>query len=102
MKGINENLENAEEKGKWSSDDYDPLAKKWFQKYLDANSSLDTTFGIRLIHGKPMMGDEVIEIDGNNIVINGETNQGPLVLITKPNPEHREYIRNDYEWYKEL
>ena len=106
LKGINENLEKAGMKRKLAAgEDYGPLVKGFFKKYLDADSTVDRTFGIRFEDGKTMMGDEVINIDGDNIVVNGAVYKGTpglWTLISSPNPKPYEYTQNDYKLYKEL
>ena len=66
---------------------------------------VDTTFGIRFVDGKTMMGDEEINVDGDNIVVNGAVYKGTpglWALITGPNPKPQDYTGEDYERYKAL
>ena len=63
---------------------------------------MDKTFGIRYEDGKPTIGDEVIDIVGDNIVIVDEVyigTPGLWNLITDKTP--KEYNEKDYERYKE-
>ena len=44
--------------------------KPFLQKYMDSvKKQVDTTFGIRYDNGVPVVGGNVIKIDGDNIVI---------------------------------
>ena len=66
---------------------------------------MDTTFGIRYVNGKTMMGDEVINIEDDNIVVNVVVYKGKpglRPLITGPNLKLQDYAREDHERYKEL
>ena len=112
LKERNENLEKAAggKKRKLNAveeeyEEYGPLAREFFQKYLDAKSTVDATFGIRFENGKSMMVDEVVHINDDNIVVNRSVYKGTpglWTLITSPNPKTEEYTANDYERYKEL
>ena len=48
-----------------------PLAEECLQKYMDPRKGTDTTFGIRYESGIPMIGNKVIRIDGDGIIVDG-------------------------------
>ena len=85
---------------------YGPLAESFIQMYMDPDQQVDTTFGIRYQDGNPMMGDKIVKIEGDNIVIGDEVyigTPGLWALITdKIPPTAKEYDAEDYERYKEL
>ena len=62
---------------------------------------MDKTFGIRYADGKPMIGDKLIDIIDDNIIIDEEVyigTPGLWSLITDETPN--EYDGNDYKRYK--
>ena len=64
---------------------------------------MDQTFVIRFRNGKFMIGNKIIKIQCDNIVISNVVyvrTPGLWTLITKKNP--KEYDEKDYERYKEL
>jgi hypothetical protein len=80
---------------------YGPLAAGFYRNYL--NGHADKSFGIRYDDGKPMIGDKLIDIVGDNIVIDDEVyigTPGLWSLITDKTP--KDYDDNDYGRYKEL
>ena len=82
---------------------YGPLADRFYRKYLNPNGQVDKMFGIRYEDRKPMIGDKLIDIVGDNIVIDDEVYiriPGLWSLITDKTP--KEYDERDYERYKEL
>ena len=84
---------------------YGPLAESFIQKYMNPDQQVDTTFGIRYDNGMPMIGNKIIKIEGDNIVIGDEVyigTPGLWVLITEKIPTSIEYDTDDYERYKEL
>ena len=86
---------------------YGPLAESFIQKYMnsDQKQHIDTTFGIRYENGIPMIGNKIIRIEGDNIVIGDEVyigTPGLWTLITDRIPTAVEYNTDDYERYKEL
>ena len=52
---------------------YGPLAARFYRNYLSPNGQVDKTFGIRYADGNPVIGDELIDIIGDNIVIDDDT-----------------------------
>ena len=83
---------------------YGPLAARFYRKYLNPNGQVDKTFGIRYEDGKPMIGDKLIDIIGDNIVIDDEVyigTPGLWSLITDKTPKEYD-VRVHYERYKEL
>ena len=47
--------------------DYGPLAEAFIRNYMD--DAVDKTFGIRYVNGKFMIGNKIIMIQGDNILI---------------------------------
>ena len=67
------------------------------------DDTVDKTFGIRFKNGKFVIGNKIIKIQDDNIVIDNEVYVGTpdlWTLITEKNP--KEYDEQDYERYKEL
>ena len=83
---------------------YGPHAEYFLQRYMDPQKDLvDSTFGIRYENGIPMIGNKVIEIRGDDIIIDNEIYEGTSglwSLITDKNP--KKYDHQDLERYKEL
>ena len=83
------------------ADYYGPLAEAFIRNYMA--DAVDKTFGIRFKNGNFMIGDEIMKIQGDNIVIGNEVyigTPGLWILIIEKNP--KEYDEEDYERYKEL
>ena len=80
---------------------YGPLARRFYREYLNPNGQVDKTFGIRYQDGKPMIGDKLIDIVGDNIVIDEVyiATPGLWSLFTDKTP--KEYDEKAYERYKE-
>ena len=81
---------------------YGPLTESFLQKYMDPRKSqIDTTFGIRYEDGNWMIGNKRIKINGDDITIDGEVNDGTpdlWSLITDKAP--KPYDNEDLERYK--
>ena len=81
--------------------DYGPLAEAFLREYM--YDKVDKAFGIGYESGKFMIGDKVIEIQGDDIEIDGEMDMSTSdlwALITERTPT--EYTSEDYERCKEL
>ena len=66
---------------------YGPLAEAFIRNYMD--DAVERTFGIRFKNGKFMIGNKIMKIQGNNIVIDHEVYIGKprlWTLITGNNP----------------
>ena len=68
------------------------LADMWRRKVLSQDPDVDTSFGIRFEHdGTAMMGNQVVELAGNDIVVAGLKYRGTsglwdLIADAKPHP----------------
>ena len=62
------------------------------------NEAVDGSFGIRYENGHFMMGDKILKIYGDNIMLDDEVYIGTLIT----DKSHKTYIKEDYERYKEL
>ena len=87
---------------------YGPVTKKYLQSGLSKNKKLrDTTFGIRSDdEGKKFnINDVPIDIEGDNITVEGKTyvgTEGLLELLTRARPDKLKYDQNDLDDYKEI
>ena len=86
---------------------YGPLAGEFMKKYMHPDvrkQDIDTTFGIRYESPRGwMIGRKEIEIDVDDIIIDGEvysSTPGLWSLITRKSP--KDYTEHDLERYKEL
>ena len=86
---------------------FGPIAETFFKKYMDPdtrNKKVDTTFGIRYENPtRWMIGNKEIEIDGDDIIIDGEMyvgTPGLWSLIASKTPNS--YTEDDLDRYKEL
>ena len=86
---------------------YGPLAESFMNKYMEPDlrkREIDTTFGIRYENPRGwMIGKKDIEIDVDDIIIDGEvyiSTPGLWSLITSKSP--KDYTEHDLERYKEL
>ena len=78
-----------------------PLTDGFLHKYM--NSKVDKVFGIRYENDNFMIGDKIVQFQGDNIVIDGEVyigTPGLWSLITDKEPNH--FNADHYEQYKEL
>ena len=80
---------------------YGPLAARFYRNYLNLNGQMDKTLGIRYEDGKPMIGDKLIDIVGDNIVIDNKVYTGLWNLNTDKTPKECNEKDNekDNEWY---
>ena len=81
--------------------DYGLLAESFLRKYMD--DAVDILFGIRYENGHYMMGDTILEIYCDNIMLNDEVyvgTSGLWTLITYKSS--KTYTKEDDERYKEL
>ena len=62
-----------------SADYYGPLTEAFIRNYMD--DAVDKTFGIRFKNGKFVIGNKIIKIQGDNIVIGNE-----VYIETPENP----------------
>ena len=53
-----------------------PLAEEFLQKYMDPRKGTATAFGIRYESGIPMIGNKQIQIDCNDIIVDGSRYHG--------------------------
>ena len=77
---------------------YGPLAAGFYRNYFNPNGQMNKTFGIHYADGKHKIGDKLIDIIGDNIVINDEVyigTPGLWSLIT--DKTSKEYDDNDYK-----
>ena len=77
---------------------YGPLAGRFCREYLNPRWQVDKILGILYEDGKPMIGDKLIDIVGDNIIIDDEVyigTPGFWSLITDKTP--RDYDERDYE-----
>ena len=82
---------------------------KMYEKVMqqDPESNIDADFGISLNDEKNgyLMGDKVIELSGNDIVVDGVTYMGTLglwFLILRKKPNDLNYTEEDMKEYKKL
>ena len=71
--------------------------------WIICDNTLDMSFGIRFENKKPMIGDKIIKIDDDDIVIDDVTYNGTpglWNLITQIQPD--DYSLNDYKQYKDI
>ena len=109
MEEINRNIEMKKEtlrpkigsKRRLISGDYGSLAESFLRKYMD--DAVDRSFGIRYENGHFMMGDKILKLYGDNIMLDDEVyvgTSGLWTLITDKSP--KTYTKEDNERYKEL
>ena len=55
------------------AEDYGPLAESFLRKYMDV---VDRSFGIRYENGHFMMGDKILKVYGDNIMLDDEVYVG--------------------------
>lgn len=72
------------------------LAKEYFLKLISGGVKIDHTFGVRVDGDSWMIGDKVLEIDGDDFMINGRQYKGTrglyeLLFMNSPN----EYIYSE-------
>ena len=80
---------------------YGPYTEIFLQKYMDGD--VDKIFGIRYENNIPLIGNQVVSINNDDIAVNGRVYKGTpglWSLITDRNP--KEYTYDDYNTYKEI
>ena len=80
---------------------YGPLAEAFIRNYMD--DAVDKIFGIRFKNGNFLIGNKIMKIQCDNIVIGNEVyigTPGLWTLITEKNTKI--YDEEDYERYKKL
>ena len=85
------------------ADNNSPLADAYFDRLLEQDPKLDNTFGIRVGRNSiPMIGDKVITIYADDIIIGDGVyhgSQGLWSLITERRPQH--YEKEDMVAYRD-
>ena len=82
---------------------YGPRTDAFIRNYINGEPDVDKMFGIRHENDNFMIGDQVVQFQGDDIVVDGEVYTGTpglWALIVDKNPKL--YDQNDYERYKEL
>ena len=78
-----------------------PLTDVFLHKYMNGN--VDKMFGIRYENDNFMMGDKVVQFQGDNIIIDGEVYLGtPGLWSLITDKDSKQFNPDDYERYKEL
>lgn len=81
------------------------IAKDYFLKLINRGRAVDTTYGVRVDGDRWMIGDKPIEVDGDDIIINGKTyvgTRGLYELIFMNSPNEYIYDEIDLENYKSI
>lgn len=76
---------------------YGPLARKWRKKILSHDPDVDRSFGIWFQdNGTMKMGNKVVYIDGNDIIVDGRAYEGTEGLWTLIAGKKRDQIVDKY------
>ena len=83
-----------------------PIATKYLEKYADPDGEVDKTFGINVDYeGTWRIGNEKVDLDGNDLIIGGgkyEGTRGLWELIVSNEPSEENYDDEDFRAYSEI
>ena len=83
-----------------------PIAAEYLEKYLNPEGEVDRTFGIYLDKdGTWKIGNEKVDLDGNDLIIGGEKYEGTRglwELIVSNEPSEQNYDDGDLASYSEI
>ena len=114
VEDINRHIKGEEEeepprKIRRISDAYEGLLAQQFKnKILSKDPDVDTTYGIRfLLDGRTAMGDKIVTIQNDNIVVSNEVYDGTpglwaLITGVKENQIKDEFTQDDLDEYEKL
>lgn len=84
---------------------YGSMPSSSFMRALGSDKNHDTVFGIRMENDKPYIGRLPIEIDNNDIIIEGERYEGTpglWELIQSKHPQDDKYTAQDFIEYAKI
>ena len=82
-----------------------PIAYKHMMRYGEKGNKADSTFGIHYENKQPYIGNKKIDIESNDIIIDGERYKGTnglWELITSKDPDSEVYTDQDLDTYEKI
>lgn len=81
------------------------IAKEYFLKLINKGKAIDSTYGVRVDGDHWMLGDKLIDIEDDDIIMNGKKYRGTrglYELIFMSSPNEYVYDESDLENYKAI
>ena len=82
-----------------------PIAAEYLEKYIDPGKEVDKSVGIYVDGGTWKIGNEELDVDGNDLIIGGgkyDGTRGLWELIVSNKPSDLNYDVNDLRTYSEI